>query len=81
MLALDVPTGLLLDEDAIVEPAVRATATLTLALPKRGLRCPAAHGMVGALFLADLSIPPAVYAELGLTHRSPFGQAPVVQLR
>jgi NAD(P)H-hydrate epimerase len=41
---------------------VAADATLTLALPKRGLRGVA---VVGTLFLADISVPRAVTATLG----------------
>jgi NAD(P)H-hydrate epimerase len=44
----------------------QAAATLTLALPKAGLLTPAAAPYVGELYLADIGVPPQLYAGLGL---------------
>ena len=60
-LALDVPSGVDTTTGAVHEPAIRATATLTLALPKQGLRTCAAKGYVGELYLGDISVPPELY--------------------
>ena len=62
-LALDVPSGVDSENGAAGNPAVAADATLTLALPKRGL---VASSLVGELFLADISVPRTVYAEVGV---------------
>lgn len=62
--ALDMPSGLDATTGRIGDPCIRATATLTLALPKTGLA--AGADVVGELYLADISIPPAVYSELGI---------------
>lgn len=59
VLALDVPSGIDADSGAVNEPSVSATATMTLALPKRGLR--AAAAAVGELYLADIGVPPRLY--------------------
>jgi NAD(P)H-hydrate epimerase len=80
VLALDVPSGLELSSGTLYEPHVRAEATLTLALPKEGLRAAAAATATGRLFIADLSVPPLVYDRLGLEYRSPFGRGTVVPL-
>lgn len=48
---------------------VRPERTLTLALPKIGLR-----SVPGELFLADIGIPPEVYRELGLSFEPFFGR-------
>jgi NAD(P)H-hydrate epimerase len=56
------PSGLDATDGAIYEPAIRATATMTLALPKVGLFSEAAATHVGELYLADISVPPALYA-------------------
>lgn len=66
VLSLDVPSGIDAGSGTIFEPAVRATATLTLALPKEGLRTPEVKAQVGELYLADISVPPALYAGPGL---------------
>ncbi len=66
VLALDLPSGLNPDDGIPGKPCVRATATVTLALPKPGLLRPEAAPYVGELWLADLGIPAAVYARLGL---------------
>ena len=55
---------------------MQAAATLTLALPKVGLRAESA----GELWLCDLGIPPGVFARAGLTFEWPFGAATRVQL-
>jgi NAD(P)H-hydrate epimerase len=81
VLALDVPSGLELETGRLHDPHVRASATLTLALPKEGLRSVEAGGVTGDLYLADLSVPPPVYERLGLTYSSPFGQGPVVEVQ
>jgi NAD(P)H-hydrate epimerase len=80
VLSLDVPTGLELERGIVGEPAVRAAATLTLALPKEALRAVAARPLVGDLYLADISIPASVYDRLGIGYRSPFSGSPIVQL-
>jgi NAD(P)H-hydrate epimerase len=80
VLALDVPSGLELATGSLHEPHVWAEATLTLALPKRGLRDAAGREAVGQLLLADISVPAAVYARLGLEFDSPFARGPIVRL-
>lgn len=68
ILALDTPSGL----DTTTGMAgrsracIRATATLTLALPKSGLLTRQARPFVGDLCLADISAPPELYHRLGL---------------
>ena len=77
VLSLDVPSGVDADSGETLGVAVRPAATLTLALPKRGLRAENA----GELWLADLGIPPGVYARAGLAFEPPFGAASRVRLR
>ncbi len=81
VLALDVPSGLELATCIVRSPCVRAAATLTLALPKEGLRAPGAAEVVGDLYLGDISVPAAVYQRLGLGYRSPFGRGPIVRVK
>ena len=80
VLSLDVPSGLELASGRLYDPHVRATATLTLALPKQGLRSDDAAGVIGDLYLADISVPPAVYERLGIRYSSPFGRSPLVRI-
>lgn len=80
ILALDVPSGLELETGTVGSPCARAEATLTLGLPKAGLRSPGADQQVGDLFLGDISVPAAVYERLGVPHRTPFGRGPVVRI-
>lgn len=63
VLSLDVPSGVDTAAGAVYEPAIEATATLTLALPKEGLRADEARGHVGELYLADISVPPDLYGQ------------------
>jgi NAD(P)H-hydrate epimerase len=62
ILALDAPSGLDTTSGTVFEPAIQATATMTLALPKAGLLSDNVARQVGELYLADISVPPALYA-------------------
>ena len=63
VLALDLPSGLDATTGETPGAVVHAQATLTLALPKTGLYGPKAHGTAGELYLADIGVPPVLYAE------------------
>ncbi len=65
ILALDTPSGLDAGTGAIHTPTIVATATLTLALPKVGLLTQEAAPYVGELYLADIGVPPQLYAGRG----------------
>jgi len=64
VLSLDNPSGLDVTSGITVDPCISATATLTLAAPKSGLL---GTDEVGELYLADISVPPAVYRAFGMT--------------
>ncbi len=66
VLSLDAPSGVDATTGEPAEPAIRATATMTLALPKAGLRDSGIQAHVGELYLADIGVPPALYAESAL---------------
>jgi len=66
VLALDTPSGLDTTTGTPGNPCVRASATLTLALPKTGLVAAEAIAYVGDLYLADISVPPQLYKRLGI---------------
>jgi len=82
-LALDAPSGIDTTTGTVFEPAIRATATMTLALPKEGLRAPGVEAHVGELYLGDISVPPKLYAGPTLELEVPpiFATADVVRLR
>jgi NAD(P)H-hydrate epimerase len=81
ILSLDVPSGLDATTGELRDPAVRADATLTLALPKTGLHN-AELGSVGDLFLGDIGIPPELYAEpsLGIAVGPLFARQEILRL-
>jgi len=66
VLSLDVPSGIDAGSGKVFDPAIHATATLTLALPKVGLRAAEAEGNVGELYLADIGVPPSLYTSPSL---------------
>jgi NAD(P)H-hydrate epimerase len=66
VVSLDLPTGIDPDTGAADGLAVTASATVTLALPKPGLLAAAAAGRTGRLYLADIGLPAALYARVGL---------------
>ncbi len=80
IVSLDVPSGVDVDTGEAPRSAIRASATLTLALPKAGLVRPEAQRFVGELYLADISVPAALYERLGLGTILPFTAGPVVRV-
>jgi NAD(P)H-hydrate epimerase len=78
--SLDVPSGLELQTGTLHAPHVTAEETVTLALPKQGLKGPEAAGAVGRLLLADIGVPAIVYERLGVSHRTPFGEGALVEV-
>src|SRR2546422_4016785 len=65
ILASDLPSGMNATTGEVYDPCIKATATLTLALPKTGFLAPSASLSLGDLFLADISIPRGVYQSFG----------------
>lgn len=80
LLALDVPSGLDADSGEPFEPTIRATVTLTLALPKVGLLKLMARQWVGDLYLADISVPETIYQRLGLRVGPIFAESDIVRV-
>jgi len=81
ILSLDVPSGLnadtgALSHDTASHPCIRATKTLTLALPKRGL----VAACVGELWLADIGIPRTLFQKLGINVQLPFSGTAKIRL-
>lgn len=66
VLALDIPSGMDATTGAVFDPAIAAAATLALALPKSGVRAPGNKDWVGELYVADIGVPPELYASPGL---------------
>lgn len=81
ILSLDAPSGLDAASGHLYLPHVSATATMTLALPKRGLLQPNALAACGQLFLADIGVPPGLYENLNLEVPPLFAKATVLPLR
>jgi NAD(P)H-hydrate epimerase len=83
VLALDSPSGLDLNTGIPGCPCIRARATMTLALPKVGLLSLKAKPFVGDLYLADIGIPPELFAfpSLGLNVGPIFIRNSIVSLK
>ncbi|QQG48136.1 MAG: NAD(P)H-hydrate epimerase [archaeon] len=71
ILALDVPSGLDSTSGGRGEPCVVASATATFGLPKVGLLEAKEAGVVGDLYLVDISLPEEAYRRVGM-RGSPF---------
>ena len=77
VLSLDTPSGLDVTTGEAADPCVAATATMTLALPKVGLL---GAPQVGELWLADISVPPAVYRAFGMEVGNLFSEDTLVRV-
>ena len=77
----DIPTGIDATTGTVYEPAIRATATVTIALPKTGLLSSDARRLTGDLYLGDISVPPELYeAALDITVPAIFAAGQVVKM-
>jgi len=63
VLAIDIPPGIDADTGDVVEPALRATATVTLGALKLGLLLSPAREYAGELWLGDIGMPPETIDE------------------
>ena len=63
IVSLDLPSGMDTDEGPITEPVMKATATLTIALPKEGLLFEDAQEYIGDLYVVDICVPDVWYKE------------------
>ena len=66
ILSLDAPSGVDTTTGTVYDPAITAVATMTLALPKEGLRIAGVEAKVGELYLANISVPPELYVKPAL---------------
>lgn len=63
VLSVDIPTGVNADTGAVEGPAIKATATATMALLKRGLVFSPGREHAGQVLIVDISMPSAVVKE------------------
>lgn len=80
ILSLDAPSGLDTASGIPGDPCIRAFATLTLALPKSGLVQAAARDFVGDLYLADIGVPPELYAKMGIPSNPIFLEDTILKI-
>jgi NAD(P)H-hydrate epimerase len=80
VLSLDIPSGLDADTGLVVGECVEATATMTLALPKKGMLNEQTKSKIGDLYLADISVPEALMFSLGIEAKALFEEGAIIQL-
>jgi hydroxyethylthiazole kinase-like uncharacterized protein yjeF len=62
--SIDIPSGIDATTGYREQPAIKASMTATLALPKRGLALEPGRSSAGAVEVVDIGIPPAVLSEM-----------------
>ncbi|MGD9856616.1 MAG: NAD(P)H-hydrate epimerase [Thermomicrobiales bacterium] len=80
VLSLDLPSGLDATDGHISTSCIRATATLTLALPKSGLWKNGAHDVTGELYVADIGVPESAYARIGIAPGPIFARKEILRI-
>lgn len=80
VLSLDVPTGMMATSGDVTSPAIKAQATLALALPKTGTVKHGAEEWVGDLYLADIGVPRVIYRRLGIDPGNVFAASDLIRL-
>ena len=79
-ISLDVPSGFSAVSESVLTPAIFATATLTLALPKQGFASAGEH--LGTLYGGDIGVPASVYSNaFGIGVGDLFATADIVEIR
>jgi len=79
VLAVDIPSGLDATTGAAGDPCIVAKATVTFGLPKTGFLGAEARRFVGELYLADISMPEAVYRRYS-QDKGVFGRETLVRV-
>ena len=80
IVAVDLPSGLDPDTGGAAGAVIRAGLTVTLALPKPGLLADDARHRVGTLILADIGIPSAAFARVGIDTTALFSSGDIVRV-
>jgi NAD(P)H-hydrate epimerase len=80
MLSIDIPSGIDATTGIAHSPTVLADVTLTLGLPKLGLLTGDGPQHAGQVIVADIGIPAAAYAAVGIAQTSIFNSAEFVTL-
>lgn len=80
ILSLDVPSGLDATNGIPFPTCTKAAATLTLALPKRGLLTEEAKPFVGELYLADIGVPKHLYERMNLKVDPIFKKSSIIKI-
>jgi len=80
VVSLDVPTGLDPDTGDASTEVIHARATLTLALPKPGLLHGHGARLAGRLYLADIGLPAALCASMGIDVGPVFAPGRILHL-
>ena len=78
VVSLDTPSGLDVTDGSTPGAVASADVTMTLALPKTGLR-ESSH--VGDLYVADISVPRSVYDTIGVGPPPSFSSGTIFRLR
>lgn len=81
ILSLEAPTGMDADAGQLFQPHIRAAATLSLGLPRRGVLVSPARSACGRLFVADVAWPLALYAEVGIEPPLLFQDRALIELQ
>ena len=80
ILSLEVPSGLDATSGYLHTPHIRATTTMTVALPKLGLTLAPGVSVCGDLYLADSGVPSQLYTRLGFAVPPLFARDPIVRI-
>lgn len=79
VVSLDLPSGVGADV-GLKGMCVTADVTVTIAAPKLGLTERIVHPYMGDLYVADIGVPPWVWAEVGVDLGDLFADGPLVRL-
>jgi NAD(P)H-hydrate epimerase len=80
ILSLEVPAGMDAGSGGISSPSIKATATLALALPHKGVVTHGAEEHRGELYLGDLGVPEIALRRLGLKVGPIFSETDLLRL-
>lgn len=81
IISLDIPSGFNADTGEALGECIRANATLTLALPKIGMKLKSARQFTGEIYIADISVPVNLYKRLNIENEGLFSESRILKIK
>jgi NAD(P)H-hydrate epimerase len=80
VVSLDIPSGLDSTSGEVYTPCIKASETITLAMPKIGFAKEQSRSVLGDLYLSDIGVPLKLYRDMGIDMKPVFTSSNIIFL-